>query len=563
MHRLSQFFKQTSAREHSCIPRRFISEAPLKSKKFDPKLPPFQSSTISRSIDYINGQKVEVQKIDGTPRNKQERPVGYDLKVPLPGFEEKPEEKKRVGEKWPTVITRLNNGMRVVTQNIPSPSCAVSLFVDAGAQYETDANHGVTHLLERMSFQSTKNMESKRLVEELENLGGNITTTTQRDMVNYSCESLPENVPRMIELLSDITVRPAFADDEIEEQKEGIKMESEDMKRNKDIQPYISDIIHSVAYNNQPLGRALSTEPELVDQLNSQVVREYHSKLYVPPRFVLAVAGYDHDQVVELSQRHFNVPYAPSVVSNVTSKWTGGIWIRRQDDLIEEMEEDQMDEAVDGSRRIQDIMSNLVLAFETKGTAAEETFPLAVLLSLFGGGGSFSAGGPGKGMYSRLYRNVLNGYGFVDSVQSFTSGFAETGMLGIHATCRMRDNNLDHLQQTIVHEMLDVVKRIDSEEFTRAQNQAKSGILMALESRNIVADDMGRQILIYNKRYSAEEIVNSIDRLTVTDVQDTLARIMSSRPAMVLAGSEAELKQCAMLNDVEHHIKQHIRPTVL
>lgn len=31
-----------------------------------------------------------------------------------------------------------------------------------------------------------------------------------------------------------------------------------------------------------------------------------------------------------------------------------------------------------------------------------------VLNMMMGGGGSFSAGGPGKGMYTRLYTNVLN-----------------------------------------------------------------------------------------------------------------------------------------------------------
>jgi hypothetical protein len=31
-----------------------------------------------------------------------------------------------------------------------------------------------------------------------------------------------------------------------------------------------------------------------------------------------------------------------------------------------------------------------------------------VLQSLLGGGGSFSAGGPGKGMYTRLYTDVMN-----------------------------------------------------------------------------------------------------------------------------------------------------------
>lgn len=36
-----------------------------------------------------------------------------------------------------------------------------------------------------------------------------------------------------------------------------------------------------------------------------------------------------------------------------------------------------------------------------------------VLNMMMGGGGSFSAGGPGKGMYTRLYTNVLNRYLFL------------------------------------------------------------------------------------------------------------------------------------------------------
>ena len=33
---------------------------------------------------------------------------------------------------------------------------------------------------------------------------------------------------------------------------------------------------------------------------------------------------------------------------------------------------------------------------------------MCVVQILLGGGDSFSAGGPGKGMYSRLYRELLN-----------------------------------------------------------------------------------------------------------------------------------------------------------
>lgn len=47
--------------------------------------------------------------------------------------------------------------------------------------------------------------------------------------------------------------------------------------------------------------------------------------------------------------------------------------------------------------------NNVVLPFQE-----DDFIPFAVLNMMMGGGGSFSAGGPGKGMFTRLYLNVLN-----------------------------------------------------------------------------------------------------------------------------------------------------------
>ncbi|KAL4556021.1 hypothetical protein LXL04_038656 [Taraxacum kok-saghyz] len=53
---------------------------------------------------------------------------------------------------------------------------------------------------------------------------------------------------------------------------------------------------------------------------------------------------------------------------------------------------------------------------------------------LMGGGGSFSAGGPGKGMYSRLYLRVLNEYPDIHSFLAFNSIYNNTAIFGIQAT---------------------------------------------------------------------------------------------------------------------------------
>ena len=53
-------------------------------------------------------------------------------------------------------------------------------------------------------------------------------------------------------------------------------------------------------------------------------------------------------------------------------------------------------------------LGHCVLALESCPHTDADYVAFCVLNMMMGGGGSFSAGGPGKGMYSRLYLNVLN-----------------------------------------------------------------------------------------------------------------------------------------------------------
>ena len=58
---------------------------------------------------------------------------------------------------------------------------------------------------------------------------------------------------------------------------------------------------------------------------------------------------------------------------------------------------------------------------------------LQVLNMLMGGGGSFSAGGPGKGMYTRLYTNVLNQYHWMYSAAAYNHAYADSGVFCINS----------------------------------------------------------------------------------------------------------------------------------
>jgi hypothetical protein len=55
-------------------------------------------------------------------------------------------------------------------------------------------------------------------------------------------------------------------------------------------------------------------------------------------------------------------------------------------------------------------LAHVVIGLEGYSHQDPDFIPICVLNMMMGGGGSFSAGGPGKGMYTRLYTNVLNRY---------------------------------------------------------------------------------------------------------------------------------------------------------
>ena len=80
-------------------------------------------------------------------------------------------------------------------------------------------------------------------------------------------------------------------------------------------------------------------------------------------------------------------------------------------------------------------VSHIHLAFESLPIDSPDIYSLATLQTLLGGGGSFSAGGPGKGMYSRLYTNVLNQYGWVENCMAFNHAYTDSGLFGISAAC--------------------------------------------------------------------------------------------------------------------------------
>jgi len=324
-----------------------------------------------------------------------------------------------------------------------------------------------------------------------------------------------------MEALTDLIQNPLFSEEEIEQEKH--KFEQDFNERAKQLDTDVMESIHGAAYSHQTLGQSILPPLHILHKFNSAYLSDHVAKWYTPSRMVVAAVGIEHSQLVKFTESMLTKLNPDVSIEKVQAKYTGGE-VRMHNSKVEEG---------------QIPLTHFALAFETASWHDPDLVPMCVLQMMMGGGGSFSAGGPGKGMYSRLYENVLNRYEWANSATSFTSIHSDSSLFGFYGTCD--PTKAPELVDTLVEESKKMAGEVGEVELQRAKNQLKSAVFMQLESRSLLLDDMGRQLLTYNKVQTPQEIGKLIDQVSQGDIVRVAEKMLQTNPSVAAAGDLSHL----------------------
>jgi processing peptidase subunit alpha len=195
------------------------------------------------------------------------------------------------------------------------------------------------------------------------------------------------------------------------------------------------------------------------------------------------------------------------------------------------------------------VLSHVMVGLESIPLVGTNDFvPSCVLNLIMGGGGSFSAGGPGKGMYTRLYRNVLNRYGWLYSATAYNHSYIDSGLFCIHGSAE--PHYVRDMIKVIVFEIANMANNIQIEELARAKKQLQSLLLMNLEARPIVFEDMVRQILACGYRKRPEELLQEIEKVTEEDIIRVVKKMLDTPLTVVARGNISKLPQIEEIQDL-------------
>jgi processing peptidase subunit alpha len=241
-------------------------------------------------------------------------------------------------------------------------------------------------------------------------LGGQIMCSSSRETILYQSSHFHAATPLALSLISDTVQNASFLPEEIEAQRDAARYEIREISAKPDT--ILPEVLHNVAYGGKILGNPLLCPDERVDTIDETVLRGCIKDWYRPERMVIAGIGMQHEELVELADKHFsslkplpsitpqprqpNPPQpVPSHLLPFSSPPLFKSLTRSASSYLLPTGSDRPSIYTGGQRHIFDAtqeFSHLYLAFEGVGIHDDDMYTLATMQVLLGGGGSFSAG---------------------------------------------------------------------------------------------------------------------------------------------------------------------------
>lgn len=420
-----------------------------------------------------------------------------------------------------TQTTTLKNGLTVATEYSPwAQTSTVGVWIDAGSRAETNETNGTAHFLEHLAFKGTAKRSQQQLELEIENMGGHLNAYTSRENTVYFAKAFNSDVPKTVDILSDILQNSKLEPSAIERERDVILRESEEVE--KQVEEVVFDHLHATAFQHQPLGRTILGPRQNIRDITRTELVNYIKNNYTADRMVLAAAGgVPHEQLVQLAEKHFSglATSSPQTEAYVLSKQKAdfvGSDVRVRDDTMP--------------------TANVAIAVEGVSWNSDDYFTALVTQAIVGNYDKAMGNAPHQG--SKL-SGYVHKHELANSFMSFSTSYSDTGLWGIYL---VTDNTtrLDDLVHFALREWIRLCTNVSEAEVERAKAQLKASILLSLDGTTALAEDIGRQLVTTGRRASPGEIERKIDAITDKDVMDFANRYIWDKDIAISAVGKIE-----------------------
>ncbi len=379
----------------------------------------------------------------------------------------------------------LENGMRLLMlPDDRSRSASVSLWIGSGSRFELPERAGVSHYIEHMLFKGTHRRTARQLAEESDAIGGQLNAYTTKEYTCVYTRALDSHLDRAIDLVTDMALHSRLAENDFETER-GVILEEIGMYEDSP-EDLMIDGLYSTLWQGDMLGANILGTRSIISEMTTDQLRAHMNEQYTGSRMVCALSGAFDPQAVT---SQISAAFGPLAKGDVPlcakpAAYHSGI------KLIEKDFE----------------QTHIALCFPGAAYNDPRRHALGILNNICGGSSS-----------SRLFQRIREELGLAYSVGCSSTPYMTEGMFEVDAA--VSPKNEEAAISELVKQLC-ILRRdgVTVQEFTRAKEQMKASVVMGLEGNSAVAAHMGRGELLYGRIRSEDEVLASIDSVTIEQV---------------------------------------------
>ena len=184
----------------------------------------------------------------------------------------------------------LPNGITVLARaNFNSPSVVLAGYFEAGALFDADEKLGLAEYTTAALMRGTKTRTFDEIYNSLESVGASLGFSTSVHKSGFNGRALVEDLPLLLDLLSDALMAPAFPKGEMEKLRAqlltGLAIRAEDTG------DMASMVFDQILFKDHPYSRPEDGYPETVQNIKRADLVRFHREHYGPRGLVIALVG--------------------------------------------------------------------------------------------------------------------------------------------------------------------------------------------------------------------------------------------------------------------------------
>ncbi len=184
----------------------------------------------------------------------------------------------------------LPNGITVLARsNFNSPSVNIGGYLPAGSISETDDKLGLADFVTSMLMRGTQKRTFDDIYNELESVGASLGFDSGVHNVNFGGRALVEDLPLLLNLLSESLRAPGFPKDEVERLRAqlltGLALRAQDTSDMADL------LFEKFLYADHPYGKPTDGFVETVQAITRDDLESFHRLHFGPRGLVIAIVG--------------------------------------------------------------------------------------------------------------------------------------------------------------------------------------------------------------------------------------------------------------------------------